>query len=355
MTNAKGGSLIIVGNVNNTSGVITGATYQGATLTGGTVSGATNGQSSVFNNVAFTGATLTNGTISGASTATGTNVLTNITNTGALSVNSGSTTLAGATTNTGGTITSAGGTTVVTGTVAGGTMNVTGGTLNIASGANADPLLFQETSGAVTLSGGMTVSTADLLGGTFDGRGSFSANTIDNGTTASNGLNYDVNGSAAAWGGTATIGTVNVGTYNQTAGGTLSINFNSGFSGNDELNATAGVSLGGALDLLTAAGAELNTASLNKSQAYVLIDLGGDNDVTGQFSTVNAIGIVGQASGTAGTTSGWWVIYNGSHGDGDVELDFVGASSPAPEPGTDILLGGALIGLTLLRKKLTRR
>ena len=317
--------------------------------------GATNGQFGTFNNVAFTGTNLTNGTVSGTSTATGTNTLTNTTNIGAFSINSGTTTLAGTTTNTSGTITSAGGTTMVTGTVNGGTMNVTGGTLNVASGANANALLFQETSGVVTLNGGMSVSTAELLGGTFDGTGSFSADTVNNGNSASNGINYDVNGSAAAWGGTATIGTVNVGSYNQTAGGAISINFNGGFTSNDELDATTAVGLNGTLNLLTATGGELNTASLKTNQAYVLIDLGGGHDVTGQFSTVNAIGIVGTASVTAGTTSGWWLVYNGSHGDGDVELDFVGPTSSAPEPGTDILLGGALIGLTLLRKKLARR
>jgi len=56
--------------------------------------------------------------------------------------------------------------------------------------------------------------------------------------------------------------------------------------------------------------------------------------------------------------TGWSLVYNGANtpgGDaGDVELDFTTPAVP-PEPSTDILLGGAIVGLALMRKKLVRR
>jgi PEP-CTERM motif len=86
---------------------------------------------------------------------------------------------------------------------------------------------------------------------------------------------------------------------------------------------------------------------------YELIDDSGGAVGGPGFNTVNAIGIVGEAFGAPGATPGWWVVYNGSldAGKGDVELVEV----IVPEPATDILLGGAIVGLVILRKRLIRR
>jgi hypothetical protein len=54
------------------------------------------------------------------------------------------------------------------------------------------------------------------------------------------------------------------------------------------------------------------------------------------------------------------VVYNGSLAGaaGDVELDYfpgVGGTNGTPEPATDLLLGGAIIGLSLFRKRFVRQ
>lgn len=338
------------GDTVTNSGTINGGTIgvSGAlsTINGGTVSGTTTGTFGTFNNVLFTGATLTNGSISGTNTATGTNTFAgNIANSGTLTINSGTTTVSGAITNTG--------TTAIT----------VNGTLNIASTGVIDPLTtFTENSGGVvTLSGTLDVSTANLLGGTFDGTGAFEATTVNNGDGTDNnggsGVLLYVGGSQAA-GNTTQSADYDFASYNQDAGGALGIAFNSSYSGLDQLDISSEASINGSLDLYASNGAELNLSNLNTADSYVLIDDTG-GAVNGTFSTVNVLGTLGGiATGGPGVAAGWWLVYNGSDAgsNGDVELDFVAQnSSNTPEPATDILLGGALVGFALLRRKLVNR
>ena len=320
---AGSGLLNVSGTVTNAGGTINGG-IGGATVTatvnGGTITGPITGTGGTFNNVLFTGASLTNGTITGASnTATGTNTFAgSITNSGTLAINSGVST--------------------VTGTIGGsGTVDVSGGTLNIASGGVIDAGgILNETAGVVTLSGTLADATVNLLGGTFDGTGSLDGGDV------TNDIDLDVNGSAGAWGGSATLGDYDLGSYTQEALGTLSVNFDT--TGNDEL-IDGSTTLTGALDLLNQDGSALTFGSLADTSYVLIADTG--SAVSGTFSTLNVA-----------LPTGWSLVYNGANtpgGDaGDVELDFT-TPGGTPEPSTDILLGGAIVGLALMRKKLVRR
>ncbi len=345
-----GATLTITGAVNNTGGTITGAINSG-TISGGTVSGNTTGTAGTFNNVMFSGANLTNGTITGATnTMTGTNTLSGtVVNNGTLAI-------------TGGTTTVASGATLQTDS---GTVNVNGGALNIEG--TVDPAAnFLLTSGSVSLTGTLDVNVADLLGGTVDGPGSFEGGVVNNGDGTADGgtqgVLLNVGGSVAS-GGTGT-GDYTFADYNQDLGGALGITFadttQDGLNGHDVLEVTgAGALLNGTLNLYNAAGAELNTNTLTSGLTYELVDDTGGLVGGPGFSTVNAIGLTGQAFGTPGVAAGWWLVYNGSlsAGEGDVELvDVLTRGAPGtPEPATDILLGSAIIGLVILRKKLDRR
>jgi hypothetical protein len=318
------GALTVSGTVTNT-GTINGATVNG-TVNGGTITGTTAGLGGTFNNVLFAGASLVNGTIGGAgNTATGTNTLGGaIANTGStLAITSGVTTVAA-----GGDLSGAG------------TVDVSGGTLNIASGGEmtGGGALDETSGGVVTLSGTLTVATANLMGGSFDGTGSF-----DGGTVTNDGVDLDVNGSAAAWAGSATLGDYDFTNYAQGTGGTLSINFSA--TGNDELVDTTDTTLAGALDLLNQNGSGLSFGSLTDSSYVLIADMG--TAVAGTFSSLNVA-----------LPTGWSLVYNGANtpgGDaGDVELDFT-APPAVPEPTTDILLAAAIVGLAVMRKKLVKR
>jgi hypothetical protein len=255
----------------------------------------------------------------------------------------------------------ASGTTNVSGTITGsGSSSVSvNGTLNIESGAGIDSLttFSESTGGVVTLSGTLDVSTANLLGGTFDGTGSFGGSAVNNGDgsndTNAEGVELFVGGSAAAWAAASdAAGAGDSGysfiSYDQDSGGTLGITFNSGYTGDGELSTVDGASINGTLDLYSSNGAELNLSSLNTADSYMLLD-NSFGLVSGTFSTVNVVGTLNGATG-------WQLVYNGAgkpSGGGDVELDYVAPT--APEPGTDVLLGGALVGFVLLRRKLAKR
>ena len=322
------GSLTVSGTLANAGGTINGgpggATVT-ATVNGGAITGTVAGAGGTFNNVLFTGASLTNGTITGAgNTATGTNSFAGlITNTGStLAINSGVSTVA------------AGGEISGTGAIA-----VSGGTLDIAAtGEVTGGGSLDETSGVVTLSGTLAVSTTNLMGGTFDGTGSFGGGTVTN-----DGVDLDVNGSAAAWGGTATLGDYDFTNYTQGAGGTLSVNFDA--TGNDQLVDTTNTTLAGALDLLNLNGSALSFGSLTDSSYVLIADT--NSAVTGAFSSLNVA-----------LPTGWTLVYNGANkptGDlGDVELDFA-TPAATPEPATDILLGVAIVGIGLMRRKFVKR
>jgi fibronectin-binding autotransporter adhesin len=343
-----GATLTISGSVNNTGGTIIGAINAG-TISGGTVSGKTTGTAGTFNNVMFSGVNLTNGTITGANnTMTGTNTLSGtVVNDGTLTITSGTTTVA-----SGGNL-----------DTDSGTVNVKGGTLNIVG--TVDPAAnFLLTSGSVSLTGTLDVNVADLLGGTIDGPGSFEGGIVNNGDGTADGgtqgVLLNVGGSVAS-GGTGT-GNYTFGDYNQDSGGAIGFTFadttQGGLNGHDVLNVTsAGALLNGTLNLYNAAGNELDTSTLNPTLAYELIDDSGGAVGGPGFSTINATGIVGRAFGAPGAAAGWWLVYNGSlaAGEGDVELDDVLVKSTnTPEPATDMLLGGALVGLVILRKKYHR-
>jgi len=313
------GALTVTGTLANAGGTINGGTVT-ATVNGGTISGNIAGSGGTFNNVLFAGASLTNGSITGASdTATGTNTFAgSITNSGTLAINSGTSTVTGTITNTG-------------------TINDNGATLNIASGGDIVGGILSENSGVVTLSGTLDVATADLMGGAFDGTGAF-----DGGNVTNDGVDLDVNGSAATRGGTATLGDYDFTNYTQGAGGTLSINFDA--TSNDELIDSANTTLAGALDLLNQNGAALTFGSLTDTSYVLIADVG--NAVSGTFSSENVT-----------LPTGWSIVYNGANkptGGGDVELDFT-APPATPEPATDILLGAAIVGLGLMRRKLVKR
>lgn len=339
-----GATLTTTGNIDNAGGRIIGATNNG-TISGGTVSGTTTGTGGTFNNVMFSGVNLTNGMITGANnTMTGTNTLSGtVVNNGTITITAGTTTVAsGATLETDA-----------------GSVNVNGGTLNIAG--TVDPAAnFLLTSGSVSLTGNLDVNVADLLGGTIDGPGSFNGGVVNNGDgtadAGTQGVLLNVGGSVASGGNGAGDDTFSA--YNQDLGGSLGITFADttvgGLNGHDVLTVTgAGARLNGTLDLFNAAGGELDTGTLNTSLVYELIDDSGGAVGGPGFSTVNAIGIVGTAFSTPGHSNGWWLVYNGSlsAGEGDVELINV----TTPEPATDVLLGGAMVALVVLRKRRVRR
>jgi fibronectin-binding autotransporter adhesin len=320
------GALSVSGTVTNTGGTINGGAG-GATVTatvnGGTITGMIAGTGGTFINVLFNGASLTDGSITGAgNTATGTNTFGGaITNSGTLTINSGVSTIAGA------------------GEISGsGTVTVAGGTLDIASGGEltGSGSVLDETSGTVTLSGTLAVTTANLMGGTFDGAGAF-----DGGAVTNDGVDLDVNGSAAAWGVTATLGNYDFASYNQGIDGALSINFDA--TSNDELMVSGNTNLAGTLDLLNSDGTPLNFGSLANTSYVLIADAG--STVGGSFDSLSL-------------PPGWSIVYNGTHKPGadlgDVELDFI-APPAVPEPATDILLGAAIVGIVLLRKKLVLR
>jgi hypothetical protein len=268
-------------------------------------------------------------------------------NSGTLSSGSGALTVSGTVTNTGTINAVTSGTTTVA-SVAGpipageitgsGTVDVSGGTLNIASGGEITGSgILDETSGVVTLSGTLAVATANLLGGTFDGTGSFTGGNV------TNDIVLDVNGSAAAWGGSATLGDYAFTDYTQEAGGTLAVNFTA--TSNDELIDASNTTLAGTLDLLNQNGTALTFGSLTNTSYVLVADTG--SAVSGTFSSLNVA-----------LPTGWSLVYNGANtpggDDGDVELDFT-APPATPEPTTDILLGAAIIGLGLMRKKFVKR
>jgi fibronectin-binding autotransporter adhesin len=338
------------GNINNTGGTIIGATNNG-TISGGTVSGITTATGGTFNNVMFSGVNLTNGTITGANnTMTGTNTLSGtIVNNGTVTITSGTTTVA-----LGGTL-----------QTDSGTVNVNGGALNIAG--TVDPAAnFLLTSGSVSLTGNLDVNVADLLGGTIDGPGSFEGGVVNNGDGAADGATQGVLlnvGGSVASGGNGT-GDDTFSAYNQDLGGSLGITFadtsQGGLNGHDVLIVTgAGALLNGSLNLYNATGGELDTSTLNTSLIYELIDDSGGKVAGPGFSTINAIGIAGQAFNAPGAATGWRLVYNGSlaAGEGDVELVDVSPAKTGstPEPATDVLLGAAMVGLMALRKRLIRR
>jgi fibronectin-binding autotransporter adhesin len=321
------GTLTVSGTLANAGGTInggTGGTTVTATVNGGTITGTVAGTGGTFNNVLFTGASLTDGTITGTTnTATGTNSFGGfVTNTGStLSIDSGLSTIA------------AGGEVFGTGTT-----TVSGGTLDIAAGGEmTGGGVLNETSGVVTLSGTLAVSATNLLGGTFDGTGSFGGGTVTN-----DGVDLNVNGSATAWGGTATLGDYDFTNYAQGASGTLSINFDA--TSNDQLVDATDTTLAGALDLLNLDGSALSFGSLADTSYVLIADT--NSAVLGTFGALNVA-----------LPTGWSLVYNGANtptGDlGDVELDFTPGPS-TPEPATDVLLGAAIVGIGLMRKKLVR-
>jgi hypothetical protein len=337
---------VLTGGTNNLAGTVNGVTNKG-TIGGGTVKGAVDGTVGTFSNVIFSGANLTNGTIVGANTFNGTNTLDGIvTNNGTINISSGTTTVA----STG---------TLVTDN---GVVNVNGGTLSIA-GVVDQAGLVTLSSGSINLNGSLDVSVLDLLGGTIDGPGTITGGaTVNNGDGTndinSEGVLFYVGGSVAS-GGTG-LASETLGAYNQDSGGTLGLTFaNNTASGHNKL-ITGSAALNGTLDLFDVTGAMLNTNMLNTSLVYELID-STSGPVVGQFSTVNAVGVLTGSGLTLGSTPGWWLVYNGSLAGtgGDVELDYVASGinpfTTTPEPATDILLGCGIIAAALLRRKLTRR
>lgn len=339
-----GATLTTSGNITNTGGTIIGATNSG-TISGGTVSGTTTGTGGAFNNVMFSGVNLTNGTITGANnTMTGTNTLSGtVINNGTVTITAGTTTVAGG----------------ATLQAESGTVNVNGGTLNIVG--TVDPAAnFLLTSGSVSLTGNLYVNVADLLGGTIDGPGSFEGGVVNNGDgTAGNGAQgvlLNVGGSVAS-GGNGT-GDYTFSAYNQDLGGSLGITFadtsQGGLDGHDVLTVTgAGALLNGTLNLYNSAGGELDAGTLNTNLVYELIDDSGGKVGGPGFGAVNALGIVGKAFSAPAPITGWWLVYNGAlaAGEGDVELVY----ASTPEPATGVLLGGAMVGLVILRKRMIRR
>lgn len=304
-----------------------------------------------------------------------------LTNSGILMTDSaGTLTLSGTITNTSGTIQNGGGTlTFSSASVSGGTLtgvadfigadtlsnSVTlngsidenSGSLDLTGDVTGSSNSLILNNGTFTLSGQLNVTTADLLAGSFEGTGAFNAGTVNNGDGSNNsgtqGTLLDVGGSYAS-GNTTQAADYTFTDYNQDLGGGLGIAFNSAGSGNDELISN-NVALNGTLDLWNSTGGELNVNTLNTSLSYVLID-STSGAVSGQFSTINALHLAGVGDGSAGATPGWWIVYNGHSspgGGGDVELDYVPTSTPEPAAGW--LLGGALAGLGLLRKRAVRR
>ena len=98
---------------------------------------------------------------------------------------------------------------------------------------------------------------------------------------------------------------------------------------------------------------------VNGTPKLELIDDSGGKVAGPGFSTINAIGIAGQAFNAPGAATGWWLVYNGSlaASEGDVEVVDVSLAKTGstPEPATDVLLGAAMVGLLALRKRLIHR
>ncbi len=295
------GVVNLYGNLNNTGGLIqgNGVVNNFATITGGRIIVASvNNQGTVSGATVLPGATITGGTVAGNILSGG--ILNGVTNTG--SVTEGFVT--GAVNNTAGSFTKVNFSNV---TLTGGSVN---GNTRVSGNSAFDGIVTQTgtltiTGGTLDIAGTLNASVVDLTAGTLDAPGLFTAATLNNGDGSNDagsegGLFYA--GGSVANGGTG-LADDTFGSYNQDACGALALTFaNNSQNGHNELIAGA-AAINGTLDLFNATGAELNTASLTTSVAYELLDDTGGN-VAGAFSTVNAIGIAGAASGSPGAAEG---------------------------------------------------
>jgi hypothetical protein len=300
-----GGTLRIGGSFTNTG-----------TATGATITGSVTNTSGTLDAVSLDSVTLTGGTLQGTDTATGTNSLSDFSNTGTLDVNRGNTTLSG-TLDGGGNINVGASATLnlsdgleFTG---GGDLSVNGGTVNV-QGA-VDPLdTLNLNGGTLNLAGEFDVTNANLNSGTVAGTGSFGTDT-----------NLSNSGVALDIGGDGTIGQWILDSYTQSGAGSLSFDILD--SGQDSLTLLNGGTLSGT----------------------VFVDFNYSGPLT-QFTLIS--GLEGNSNVTVnGLPNGWTYSLT----NGDLMLDGPALNNSAPDPPTVLLIGGALVGLGSLRRRLRRR
>ncbi len=252
--NANSGTLILSGTMSQfSSGTLTGGTWE---ATGGTLrgfsSGITTDAAAIV--VSGSGSNIYTG-ISGSTNALA--GLTSITSAGSLSIQNGY-----ILTETASTLTNAG------------TVTIGGGSTPSTLAGPVGAFTFTQTAGATTVNGTLDPNTVTLSGGTLSGPGTIVANVSNSGATiypsGQNGL-----------GGTLTI----TGTYSQSGTGTLDIDVGGTSAGSyDVLAVTGTVSLGGTLAVNFVSGFSLSGATPS------IQPLTFASPRTGYFTTLNTPG-----------------------------------------------------------------
>jgi len=345
-----GGTLTLQGNLTVNGGTITGTASHAVTANGG----------AILNGVSFSNLSMSTGALTGTNTITGgTNTITGATIAGStLNITNGTNTLSNLTDGTGSLVNISGGANTMSGTFtnAGGsdTYSLSGGTLTL-NGASFNGQTLSQSNGTLdiegtvdplgsyTLSGGtldlnpsslFTVGTVTMSSGTVEGTGQIEATTL----TSNVGLDQsEVDGGIGRGSTTLTTMTLGDGSVFDVTPQTSTNDYNP-----NETYVNGTLTLGG----------ELNLGSFDLLPEYpqtsftpYVFPIFEANVVVGQFSTVCFDnGAICDAPNALPT---YWSLDVVRLANGGEQVDLMNT----PEPGTCLMIGGALLCLGLLGRR----